>query len=80
MNSSDPPANGPADVGWSDADRGRAPLTFFIPPGTPARVCRSCPGVIYWIVTGAGKRMPVNADGVSHFATCPAAAQHRRPR
>jgi hypothetical protein len=50
--------------------------------------CRSCGAPIWWIVTDAGKYMPVdpNPDGdvtqplLSHFATCPAATQHRRPR
>jgi hypothetical protein len=78
--SSEPPANGPEDVGWSDMDRRRAPLRYPIPPGTPARVCKSCPTVIFWIRTVAGKAMPVNEQGISHFADCPAANKHRRPR
>jgi hypothetical protein len=57
-----------------------APLTFPIPPGTPPRECRSCRAEIFWILTAAGKRMPVNPDGVSHFATCPNADQHRKGR
>lgn len=78
--SSEPPANSPEDVGWSPADRRRAPLRFQIPPGTPARDCRSCSARIFWIVTATGKKMPVDPDGHSHFSTCPNAAQHRRPR
>lgn len=55
--------------------------------------CRSCRAQIIWFKTGAGKNMPVDADTVapeddeldltkhiSHFATCPNADQHRRPR
>lgn len=70
----------------------RAPLYFPVPAGTPSRQCRSCPFPVYWIVTAAGKRMPVDCGvdggieptatepgrGLSHFATCANAAQHRR--
>lgn len=57
--------------------------------------CRSCEALIVWFNTPAGKKMPVNADTTqptdaahqldltrhkSHFATCPAAAEHRKPR
>lgn len=55
--------------------------------------CRSCRARIIWLTTEAGKNMPVDADSVepedeqfdsdkhvSHFATCPNAQQHRRPR
>ena len=49
-----------------------------IPPGTPARQCKGCPAQIYWIRTEAGRVMPVNADGISHFVTCPSAAGFRK--
>jgi Zn-finger protein len=55
-------------------------LRFPIPPSTPKRACKSCLAPIYWIETQAGKRMPVNANGVSHFADCPNAASHRKSR
>lgn len=55
--------------------------------------CRSCGAMIVWFSTDNGKNMPVDADTVdpddheldlsrhiSHFATCPQAKQHRRPR
>ncbi len=55
--------------------------------------CRSCRAQIIWFKTEAGKNMPVDADTVepdddeldlsrhiSHFATCPQANHHRRPR
>jgi hypothetical protein len=55
--------------------------------------CRSCQEQIIWFKTAAGKNMPVDADTVepdddeldldrhtSHFATCPNANQHRKPR
>ncbi len=55
--------------------------------------CRSCRARIIWFKTAAGKNMPVDADTVepedleldldrhvSHFATCPNANQHRKPK
>lgn len=51
---------------------------FDIPHGTPAGKCRSCHEIIYWITTSNGKKMPVNADGVSHFATCPHSGAWRK--
>lgn len=55
-------------------------LTFDIPPNTPARQCKSCEATIYWIETVNRRRMPVNPDGTSHFATCPNADRHRKVR
>lgn len=63
--------------------------------GTAVAACRSCKAAIYWVRTEAQKLMPVDCDekhggyaptreadgvGVSHFATCPNAAQHRRAK
>ena len=56
--------------------------------------CKSCDEYIVWVKTEAGKNMPVDADSfdegddlvydsdkhISHFATCPNADQHRKPR
>jgi hypothetical protein len=55
--------------------------------------CKSCRAMIIWLKTAAGKNMPCDADSVypaddqfdpakhvSHFRTCPQAAQHRRAR
>lgn len=55
--------------------------------------CRSCHAKIIWFKTDAGKNMPVDADTVepddqdldlsrhqSHFASCPNANKHRKPR
>lgn len=55
--------------------------------------CHSCRDPIVWLITAAGKRIPVNADTVrdedsifeygrhvAHFTTCPHAAEHRRRR
>jgi hypothetical protein len=35
---------------------------FDVPAGTPAAQCRSCQEEVYWIVTAAGKRMPVDVE------------------
>lgn len=53
-------------------------MKFTIPPETRAESCRSCRAQIFWIRTTAGKAMPVDPDGTSHFATCPNAAKHRK--
>jgi hypothetical protein len=53
-------------------------LRFTIPAGTPVKACKSCGAGIYWIRTAAGKAMPCDPDGTSHFASCPQADQHRK--
>lgn len=58
----------------------RKPITFEIPPSAHPTECRGCGALIYWIKTAAGKAMPVNQDGVSHFATCKMAAEFRRKK
>jgi hypothetical protein len=40
--------------------------------------CRSCDAEILWCWTPANRKAPVNRDGISHFATCPAAGQWRK--
>lgn len=55
--------------------------------------CKSCGAPIAWLRTEAGRSMPTDASSVSatdetfdpkkhksHFATCPNANKHRRPR
>ncbi|MFV2091352.1 MAG: hypothetical protein ACC642_11890 [Pseudomonadales bacterium] len=57
--------------------------------------CKSCGAIIIWLKTKQGNRMPVDYASfntgdsgifdpgkghVSHFATCPNAAKHRKPR
>ncbi len=55
--------------------------------------CRTCRARIIWFKTEAGRNIPIDADTaepeddeydpprhVSHFATCPDSAQHRKPR
>lgn len=53
-------------------------VRFAIPDGALMEKCRGCGEGIFWIVTKNGRRMPVNPDGVSHFATCERAGQFRR--
>lgn len=40
--------------------------------------CSSCRAAIAWTYTAKSNRAPLDRDGVSHFATCPNAADHRR--
>ena len=50
------------------------------PPDTEQPgACRSCAAPVLWVETVRGKRAPLNADGTSHFATCPQAASWRKP-
>lgn len=72
----------------------KAPQWLEIPAGTQPARCRSCDQVVYWITTATGKKMPVSVEefgafaptardpghGISHFADCPYANAHRRPR
>ena len=37
--------------------------------------CWSCHRPIYWVLTDRGRRMPVDPDGMTHFATCPQGKQ-----
>ena len=55
-------------------------ITFPIPFGTLPAVCRGCKARIYWINMESGKLMPVNPDGVPHFASCPDAENFRKER
>lgn len=69
-----------------------ARIEFEVPQAADKRrvACASCNAPIWWIVTRAGQRMPlscstaVERDGKlfaqSHFADCPSANQHRRPK
>lgn len=49
----------------------------YLPDEHSAR-CRSCRFLIVWTVTPSGARMPINPEGVSHFATCPQSAAWRK--
>lgn len=54
-------------------------IKFDIPAGTEPARCRGCQAQIFWIKMESGKNMPVDPDGISHFATCVKAAQFRKP-
>lgn len=83
---SDPRPNSPADVGYVPMrgatlhDIRSGSRKWAIPKDAPRRSCTSCASIIFWIVTAAGRKMPIDPDGTSHFATCPNAASHRRAR
>jgi hypothetical protein len=51
-----------------------------IAPSAPidTRTSRSCGARIAWLRTTSGRLAPVNADGISHFATCPQAEDWRK--
>jgi hypothetical protein len=40
--------------------------------------CRGCGVLIWWVMTEHGRKMPVNQDGTTHYATCPNADEFRR--
>ncbi len=54
-------------------------VAFEIPAGAKPRPCKGadCDALIYWVKTVSGRRMPVNADGTSHWMTCPNAQRFR---
>lgn len=64
-----------------------------VPPTPRYGVCRACSAPIVWLITAAGKLIPVNSNTVetgdvnyehgrhvSHFTTCPKAGEFRRRR
>ncbi len=40
-------------------------------------ICKGCGAKIYWIKTDNLRKMPIDPDGIPHFATCPNAAKFR---
>lgn len=48
---------------------------YAIPAGAKASRCRSCDAPIFWGKTDAGKAIPLDLGGTSHFLTCPHAAK-----
>lgn len=45
----------------------------------PPAKCKDCGAEIRWITNRkTGKNMPINAEGVSHFADCPGADRFRK--
>jgi len=65
-------------------------LDFEIPPDAEESRCRSCGAPIVWIVTTAGRRMPLDLASVeeregkryaeSHFVACPQRREWRRSK
>ena len=55
------------------------PTVYDTKGGEPGK-CRGCGAAIVWVKTAKGKNMPVDADGQSHFATCPKAQDFRREK
>lgn len=46
-----------------------------------AGTCRGCRAEIFWLKAfRTGKPAPYDANGVSHFATCPSAAQFKKQK
>lgn len=73
----------------------REPLFVAVPAGTRPSQCRSCKRRVFFIITEKNKKpMPVNCSaegafepgtltvgrGISHFADCPYAKNHRKVR
>lgn len=48
----------------------RGPKCFHIPAGTMSKPCRYCGAPVYWVVSEAGKNVPVDADGFAHNRDC----------
>lgn len=62
----------------AEGDRFAVPEGY-VPDEHSAR-CRSCNALVVWVKTRSEKRMPLDPDGKSHFASCPQAdAWRRRP-
>lgn len=59
------------------------PFGWTIPKGydfSNIAECSTCHADMAWCITPKGNSSPLNRDGISHFATCPQAADHRRPK
>lgn len=53
----------------------------YIPTNTARCRAPGCGVIVLWTLTPRERRMPVDRDGRSHFATCPGADRfRRRPR
>lgn len=66
-------------------------VVFTVPEGAREERCRSCEASVAWVLTEAGKWMPLSLAKAernvlgelvapSHFSDCPNAAQHRRSK
>lgn len=52
-------------------------VPFGVTIGNPGP-CRGCGQLMLWVTLPSGKRTPLNATGITHFATCPKAGDFRR--
>lgn len=62
-------ATEPATVNWEERLK-----RLLIIVGDPGR-CTSCHAYVYWVTMHSGRKMPVDMDGITHFATCPNAGR-----
>lgn len=46
-------------------------MVYAVPRADVGRPCDSCGATIHWVRTVKGKWMPVEYDGIPHFAFCP---------
>ena len=50
----------------------KAPFHMDVPAGTRGAKCRDCGAEIFWVEMKNKRKMPLDPNGDSHFATCPA--------
>lgn len=51
---------------------------YDVPLSEPLKRCRSCGAGIYFTLTDAGKKVPVDVNQTSHFLSCPNASKHSK--
>jgi hypothetical protein len=58
----------------------KEPKVYSIPDDARFVPCRNgrCGQQITFVITEAGKKMPVNPDGTPHWANCPGVKQFKR--
>ncbi len=52
------------------AETKNGPLRYRIPKGERPKKCKGCGATIYFVLTTAGRIMPVNPDGTPHWGNC----------
>lgn len=57
---------------------GRPDVRYDVPDGARMVPCKGCGARIAWILTPTGNKMPVDADGSPHWASCPKASDFKR--
>lgn len=65
----------PEDVNWEPCEP--LPRVFDIRGANEGR-CQACQARIWWVKMPSGKAMPVQDNGISHFAECPEAKRFRK--